>query len=170
MVGSRDCKCLLFANNTKFFSSVNSLCDAMALQNNLNRLSEWSLVNGLYLNVSKCKIMIFSRKKTPFTYGYRLKNETLGRPDVITVLGVTFDPNYPLLYIYQRWTRKQIKYWVLSYEHLSISIRFVQWTPFSIFFAVPWRFWFVFSYQFNDLYSVFVRNGIIALMSPFSLS
>lgn len=57
---------LLFADDVKIFRIIRYENDAQILQNDLNTLQNWSIKNGLALNVEKCNCMSFVRSKTLF--------------------------------------------------------------------------------------------------------
>lgn len=84
-------KCLLYADDVKIFRSVKSVSDAMDLQNDINRLSEWCYLNGLYFNIDKCSVISFKRIKSPVAYEYRIQNSLLKRASNQKDLGVVFD-------------------------------------------------------------------------------
>jgi hypothetical protein len=64
------CGSLLYADDNKMYSTINNLADALTLQENLNRLSSWCILNKLALNVSKCKVVSYSYKKSPLLFNY----------------------------------------------------------------------------------------------------
>ena len=54
---------LLYADDLKIYSTIKTLNDALALQKDLNVFCSWTVKNRLLLNVSKCKVLTFHRKK-----------------------------------------------------------------------------------------------------------
>jgi hypothetical protein len=74
-----------------FKSIINNLADALTLQENLNRLSSWCIINKLALNVSKCKVVSYSYKKSPLLFNYHIDNLILKRENTIKDLGIYFD-------------------------------------------------------------------------------
>ena len=61
------------------------------LQTSIDCVWRWCNKNGMFLNVSKCQIISFSRKRELFTYDYQIGGDTLSRVEVIKDLGVWFD-------------------------------------------------------------------------------
>lgn len=83
---------LMFADDLKIFRVVGTDHDSVALQNDLDILSEWSYKNGLHLNPSKCSVMSFTRKKNLHRFIYDIGSENLDRSIQVKDLGVYFDP------------------------------------------------------------------------------
>jgi hypothetical protein len=53
---------LLFADDVKLFGIFKTPLDTKLLQDDLDNISNWCNINKLYLNVSKCKVITFTRK------------------------------------------------------------------------------------------------------------
>jgi len=85
-------KGLMYADDMKLLCRIGDHSDAAKLQSDLDSLSLWCSINHLNLNIKKCAVMSFSRKKSLLNYDYKINNETLTRVAQITDLGVTFDP------------------------------------------------------------------------------
>lgn len=79
---------LLFADDAKIFKEITSIGDCESLQSSIGLLTEWCLVNDMYLNVSKCSVITFSRSSDPILYTYTLLNQPLSRCTKIKDLGV----------------------------------------------------------------------------------
>ncbi|XP_048004850.1 uncharacterized protein LOC125240797 [Leguminivora glycinivorella] len=86
-----NCRCLIFADDLKLLQPVANVCDCRLLQESIDKVAEWSEINRLQLNVSKCKVISFSRSKTPVTYSYCLQSVSLERVRSIRDLGVIID-------------------------------------------------------------------------------
>lgn len=82
----------LFADDLKIYIEIKSINDCDILQNALNAVHVWCQDNNLQLNLSKCKVMSFHRKHTPFVFNYSLENSKLERCETFKDLGVVFDP------------------------------------------------------------------------------
>ena len=82
---------LFYADDLKFFRVVNSLNDAMMMQNNVNDLNVWCDRNGMLLNVKKCSIISFCRRKIAFEFDYEIQGNKLERLQVVKDLGVFID-------------------------------------------------------------------------------
>lgn len=87
-----DVSYLLYADDVKIYYAIHSEEDCAKLQQNLNRLNNWCILNRLPLNINKCNVMTYSRKESPIHYKYKLNNHTLERPKYFKDLGVIFDP------------------------------------------------------------------------------
>ena len=85
------CRYLLYADDLKMFSCIESSTDCAILQDNINELVAWCNLNNLHLNIDKCNIMTFYRNKTPILSDYHMSGATLKRPTVMTDLGIVFD-------------------------------------------------------------------------------
>ena len=59
---------LKFADNTKVFGSINNTDDSSKLQDDLNKLVNWSQDWQMKFNVDKCKVMHLGRKNLHSTY------------------------------------------------------------------------------------------------------
>jgi Reverse transcriptase (RNA-dependent DNA polymerase) len=82
---------LFYADDMKLFLPVSSSHDCLKIQSNLDRLAQWCDDNALPLNVSKCKIMSFTRSFSPVRFSYTIGSSTLERVVSITDLGVILD-------------------------------------------------------------------------------
>ena len=84
-------KYLLFADDLKIYIRIESNMDCSLLQNDINNLYQWTLQNKLYLNISKCFIMTYTRRKSPIIYNYKIKDTDLARVETMRDLGLIFD-------------------------------------------------------------------------------
>ena len=84
-------KCLLFADDLKLYAQINTNDDSVNLQNDLNRVLEWSDRNKIAFNVNKCYVMSFTRKKEIFSFDYRMGETVITRVNEFKDLGVIFD-------------------------------------------------------------------------------
>lgn len=89
----RYARCLLYADDLKLIYGLHQLSDGESLQEDINRIYQWSIANGLLFHPEKCSIMSFTRTRSPITINYLLGAESLKRVDSIKDLGVTFDPH-----------------------------------------------------------------------------
>lgn len=85
------CEHLLYADDLKIFSNITKIQECEVLQNNLNTLRNWCHKNKLHLNISKCKIVTFSRKKHITNYNYNIDGNLVSRTELFKDLGVWFD-------------------------------------------------------------------------------
>lgn len=82
---------LLFADDCKIFMRVNSYSDQCCLQSDLSGFNDWCVKNGLELNIDKCKLMKFTRKKHPLSFDYKINNRVLEAVSLFKDLGVFVD-------------------------------------------------------------------------------
>ena len=59
-----NCEFLFYADDLKIFKRIDNLNDVSLLQNNLLTISSWCKDNFMQLNITKCKVITFSRKRT----------------------------------------------------------------------------------------------------------
>lgn len=84
-------KLLLYADDTKIFRIVKNISDCEKLQDDLNNLVSYCEINNLFLNLDKCNVITFSKKKNVINYSYNLSGKTLNRVTEIRDLGVIMD-------------------------------------------------------------------------------
>lgn len=87
----KESKILLFADDLKLYSVVKNVADCEKLQRDINEVLQWSEINNLKFNITKCYSVSYSRKKNPLHYDYNMNNVVLARVEEIQDLGVTFD-------------------------------------------------------------------------------
>ena len=78
----------MFADDIKIFYTHSG--DGSPLQSDLNRFVNWCNINGMHLNLDKCKQMNFSRTAGP-VQNYFVGNVSLELVESMKDLGVTFD-------------------------------------------------------------------------------
>jgi len=94
---------LLFADDLKIFCRISSPEDSAFLQSKLNDLDNWCSINKLTLNVAKCNIITFSRKKKNTThFDYFINQAKLSRVFQILDLGILLDSQLLLTPHYDR--------------------------------------------------------------------
>ena len=71
--------CLLFADDLKLLLEVRSESDCEKLQEDIDRVVEWSNKNKLYFNTAKCSVMTFTRAKSTLAYNYNVDKEPMQR-------------------------------------------------------------------------------------------
>ena len=81
-------KTALYADDTKLHQTITTINDCKSLQQSLTNLNFWSIQNNISFNVTKCKVLTITRKKTPVTFDYNLGTEKLTRVDNEKDLGV----------------------------------------------------------------------------------
>lgn len=70
---------------------IESEDDCHHLQQDIDRVVQWSQNNKLQLNVNKCSVLTFSRAREPLHYSYKVDNAPLKREEVVRDLGVRMD-------------------------------------------------------------------------------
>ncbi len=79
-------KASTYFNNTKIGRPVKNIHDARMLQEDLNRLQDWSEKWEMQFNVNKCSIMNIGKGNCQVEY--TLNETTLGRTNSVRDLGV----------------------------------------------------------------------------------
>ena len=87
----RSAKIALFADDAKLVMKISNVEDCLALQDDLNNLSDWGKTWGMYFNVSKCKVLTVSRSHNPFTKEYCINENILEHVGNFKDLGVVID-------------------------------------------------------------------------------
>ena len=88
-------KVLNFANDTKVFRKIKSDADSQHLQDDLNKLTEWSEKWQMLFNVGKCKCLHtgHGNEDAQYTMGGTVLNTTLKEND----LGLTISADMKVL-------------------------------------------------------------------------
>jgi hypothetical protein len=84
-------KCLLFADDVKSFRAINSVDDCILLQSDIEHIQGWCTANLMKLNISKTRVIAFTRKTNILYYTYKMCNSSITRTDTIKDLGVQLD-------------------------------------------------------------------------------
>jgi hypothetical protein len=87
----RDSLFLLYADDLKLFYNIRSEQDCVRIQDDLCRVVSWCESNGLELNISKCKVFRYSRKKIITLPSYYIHNSALECLFPISDLGIILD-------------------------------------------------------------------------------
>ncbi|XP_063707697.1 uncharacterized protein LOC134836418, partial [Culicoides brevitarsis] len=88
-----NCHYLLYADDMKIYKIVNETSDTQLIQDDLNRINTWCTKNLMFLNVSKCNTITFTkkRKENIIASDYYINDVSLKRVQSVNDLGVTFD-------------------------------------------------------------------------------
>ena len=82
----------MYADDLKIYRKIINMDDCYLLQQDLDKLYEWSIENKLYFNISKCHALSsFSRKKILLMYDYTIDGTALSRVTYVRDLGITYD-------------------------------------------------------------------------------
>jgi hypothetical protein len=76
---------------TKIFQVVNSADDCTLLQADIEHIQACCAANCMKLNVSKARVITFSRKTNDLYYVYKIKDPSINCTDTIKDLGVQLD-------------------------------------------------------------------------------
>lgn len=82
---------LLYADDLKIYNVISDFGSSYKLQDALENISQWCFRNRLALNVSKCMVLTYSRRKSDLLFHYNIDGTVLQRPDSLSDLGVVFD-------------------------------------------------------------------------------
>lgn len=89
----QNCKSLLYADDLKIFRTVNNIDECKLIQSDLLRLDEWCKNNGLQFNISKCKVIKYSKCRNNLYFQYNINNTIISYTEYVKDLGVTFESN-----------------------------------------------------------------------------
>jgi hypothetical protein len=87
----RDSLFRLYADDLKLFYNIRSEQDCVRIQDDLCRVVSWCESNGLELNISKCKVIRYCRKKIITLPSYYIHNSVLECLFQISDLGIILD-------------------------------------------------------------------------------
>ncbi|MBV2145457.1 MAG: reverse transcriptase family protein, partial [Wolbachia endosymbiont of Pissodes strobi] len=68
----KHCEVLCYCDDIKIFREVADINDCVLVQRDLDRFSDYCSRNGLEMNISKCKTMMFHRTSNPHTFDYHI--------------------------------------------------------------------------------------------------
>lgn len=85
------CLKLSYADDLKLYFVIKEPSDAIFLQQQLEVFAEWCRINRMSLNVSKCSVISFGRKRSLLHHDYTLTGITLKRESTIKDLGILID-------------------------------------------------------------------------------
>lgn len=82
---------LVFADDMKLFHPISNVNDCHHLQKKIHDFCSWAKLFGLSLNVGKCKVMTYSRKRNPIIFDYKCNGTSIERVKNFKDLGVIFN-------------------------------------------------------------------------------
>jgi hypothetical protein len=91
LVASLDVSCLLYADDIKIYTIINTVGDSLRLQRGIDEIADRCRKSGLILNIPKCSVVTFTKKVKPLLFDYTLNNKILLRRSSVQDLGVLFD-------------------------------------------------------------------------------
>ena len=86
-----NCTAALFPDDSKCFREINDFNDCILLQNDLNRMFEWSQSWNMNFNLMKCKVLTITRGYQKLCFNYSLDGASLEHVGTFTDLGVVVD-------------------------------------------------------------------------------
>ena len=82
-------KIRLFADDTIAYMTITNSSNTHDLQEDLNKMTQWSHKWSMEFHPQKCQIISITRKKNPIKYNYRMGNHILERVPSAKYLGIT---------------------------------------------------------------------------------
>ena len=83
--------CLLFADDFKLYTRIDSFDDVRDLQADIDRLCQWSTAWQMNLNPAKCSVLSLTLRKKPIIGTYTIGSERIERVHEMRDLGVIID-------------------------------------------------------------------------------
>jgi (p)ppGpp synthase/HD superfamily hydrolase len=80
----------LIADGTIAYLAIQSNRDALTLQQDLDKLSNWETNWKMAFHPDKCNVISVTRNKKPIEFDYTLHGHTLDHVTKVEYLGVTF--------------------------------------------------------------------------------
>ncbi|CAH0405112.1 unnamed protein product [Chilo suppressalis] len=102
-------ECLLFADDLKVYKTIENFNESILLQQDLNRIAEWSSINKLPLNPDKCKHIKFTKKRNALNTSYSINSHLLEEVSSIRDLGVVLDHKLSFRHHYDHIIAKSLK-------------------------------------------------------------
>lgn len=85
------CGHIMYADDKKVYLNIRSIADCVSLQSDLASLQQYYSLNKITINVAKCQIISFTRKRDPIVFNYSFNGVTIQRVSLVRDLGVFFD-------------------------------------------------------------------------------
>ncbi len=80
---------LLYADDIKLYKEIKTKEDSELLQQDLDKLANWSTENGLPFNIKICESITFTNKQKPLSFVYKIEGQQLIKVTQVRNLGVT---------------------------------------------------------------------------------
>ena len=84
-------KVKLYADDVLLYSYIHSKSDCIALQQDLDKLTEWAHTWLMEFNIKKCEHLRITNKRNPIIYSYHLEKSIISEVPHTKYLGVTID-------------------------------------------------------------------------------
>lgn len=86
-------KLRLFADDCVLYNPIHNSDDIVALQHDLDIIAAWCKEWSMPLNLSKCKLISFSRKRTTINHTYHINSSPISSAENYKYLGVYLTPS-----------------------------------------------------------------------------
>lgn len=73
----KSCEFICYADDLKLYREIKSIDDMLMLQDDLESLYDWSVINKLPLNFEKCETITFTKKRKTMNYYYNINGTVL---------------------------------------------------------------------------------------------
>lgn len=100
---------IMYADDQKIYLPITQVDDCFKLQEDLNRLCQYCILNSLDLNVNKCHLMTYTRKTNIINFNYSLFNKSISKVSIVRDLGVLLDGRLTYIDHYENIIRKANK-------------------------------------------------------------
>lgn len=84
-------KFLLYADDLKIYKNITNVSDCLDFQSDLDRFTMYCSKNRLYLSLTKCHSITFTKRKNITQFDYHLSNTPLSKATSLRDLGVQLD-------------------------------------------------------------------------------
>lgn len=91
LISMMECEGWSFADDFKCVWEIKTVDDTAMVQRDIDKVSQWCDNNGLRMNVSKCKVLTITKKKSPIVGNYLMNGTAIERVDKIRDLGIIID-------------------------------------------------------------------------------
>ena len=77
-------------DDLKLYCEIITENESNLLQKDIINIHKWCLANEMKINLDKCAVILFSRKRFPTIYNYKINDDNLSRVNIIKDWGTTF--------------------------------------------------------------------------------
>ncbi|XP_063901350.1 uncharacterized protein LOC135120956, partial [Zophobas morio] len=128
---------LFYADDLKLYAKIDCFSDCLNLQHDLDKVYNWCCENCLFLNIGKCKVISYSRKRQITQFDYSINNDLIQRCSKTTDLGFIYrncsdfrNRNDSLKTLYYALVRSKLEYcsliWYPVYSYMVKGIERIQ--------------------------------------------
>lgn len=82
---------VMYADDLKIFRVINSPVDCCALQMDIDKILDWCSRNGMDVNIAKCNVITFTRKRSTMVFEYSMHEATIERVKLVIDLGISLN-------------------------------------------------------------------------------